>query len=314
MISGEFHKAEVAHDGHNGRIAGQLALFLHGQRQNGDDLVSIDLGARLVDGETAVGIAVKGHADVGLLAQHQRLEMIEVGGADTVVDVEAVRLGAGKDALAAKAAEYPAGRFARSTVGAVKHDAQPRQVGVQLTDDMLHIVDRSDLAAGDAADIVITFTAAVFDLRLDLILDIVGQLEAVAIENLDAVVLHRVVGGRDHDAGVGAVELHKIGNSRCRHNTQQNGVGTRRADAGGKGLLQHLAGDAGVAPDDDAGILVEMLCQHGGGTAPNAHGQLAAEILVRDAADPVGSKHSCHSFLLLLCSVLNNSIKRKKSE
>ena len=39
---------------------------------------------------------------------------------------------------------------------------------------------------------------------LDLVLEVVGELHPVAGEELDAVVLGRVVGSGDHDAGVGA--------------------------------------------------------------------------------------------------------------
>ncbi len=51
------------------RVAGQRARFPHGQRQDGHDLVAVDLFAVGGDRQAAVGVAVERDAQVGTVLQ-----------------------------------------------------------------------------------------------------------------------------------------------------------------------------------------------------------------------------------------------------
>ena len=66
---------------------------------------------------------------------------------------------------------------------------------------------------------------------LDARLDLVGQLVAVGAEQLDAVVVIRVVRGRDHDADIGAQRARQHGDRRGRDRAKQEHVHARRAEA-----------------------------------------------------------------------------------
>ena len=61
-----------------------------------------------------------------------------------------------------------------------------------------HIAHLADLRSGLAGHVVVGEEDDV----LDLLLQLVGELEALAVEDLDAVVLKGVVAGGDDDAGV----------------------------------------------------------------------------------------------------------------
>jgi hypothetical protein len=64
------------------------------------------------------------------------------------------------------------------------------------------------------------------------VLDLVGQLVAVRAEQLDAVVVERIVRGGDHDAEIGAHRARQHGDRRRRHRAEQQHVHADRGEAG----------------------------------------------------------------------------------
>jgi hypothetical protein len=125
------------------------------------------------------------------------------------------------------------------------------------------------------------------DEPLDLELVLVGELEAGPVEELDAVVLVRVVAGADDDSGVGPHRLGDEGDPRRGKRAAEEDVDAHGADARGDGGLQHVAGQPGVLADDDAVAV---------GAGADLPGQRTAELErhlggdgvdVGDAADPV---------------------------
>ena len=87
---------------------------------------------------------------------------------------------------------------------------------------------------------------------LDLQLDRVGELVAVRPEQLDAVVLVRIVRGRDHDPEIAAHHARQHRDRRRRQRPQQHHVHAHGQEAGGERGLQHVAGEPRVLADDDA--------------------------------------------------------------
>ena len=59
----------------------------HGQ--DGHDLVAVHDVALVVNGQAAVGVAVVGYAQVGAVGHHGGLQLLQMRGADAVVDVDA---------------------------------------------------------------------------------------------------------------------------------------------------------------------------------------------------------------------------------
>ncbi len=60
---------EVAHHGRDQGVAGQLAGFLHRQRQDHHDGVAVDDLAGGVDRQAAIGVAVVGQSEVGAVLE-----------------------------------------------------------------------------------------------------------------------------------------------------------------------------------------------------------------------------------------------------
>src|SRR5207302_970348 len=129
-------------------------------------------------------------------------------------------------------------------VRAVDAEAQAGQVGAEALDDVLEVAVGGD---ADAVELAASRGRGVEE-RLDLLLGIVGELLPVAVEQLDAVELGRVVGGRDDHAEVEGEER----DGRGRQDAGQNGAPTCRDDACGEGLLELRSGAARVTPDEDS--------------------------------------------------------------
>ncbi len=90
------------------------------------------------------------------------------------------------------------------------------------------------------------------DQLLDLALGLVGELVAVGIEQLDAVVVERVVRGRDHHAEIGAQRARQHGDGGRRHRAEQEHVHADGGEARHQRRLEHVAGQARVLADHDA--------------------------------------------------------------
>ena len=291
-------EAQIGHDGDNGGVAVQTAFLLHGQRQQRDDLVAVDLLPLFVAGKAAVGVAVKGDAAVEAACNNGLFEVVEVGAADALVDVLPVRLHAEEGTLGTQPGEELLRDFGRCAVGAVDADVQAGQVAVDGLVQVIHIVLQAvgaeghfaHRAAGGQRDV----GAVVVDVLLDLILHLVGQLVAGAGEDLDAVEFHRVVGGRDHHTRVGVVFLDQIGHCRGRQHAEALDVRPHAAQTGGQRSFQHIAGLPGVLADQDAGAMAGPPGQHSGRTAADLHGHFTGQIHARHTADTIGTKILSH--------------------
>ena len=89
------------------------------------------------------------------------------------------------------------------------------------------------------------------DQRLEVVFQTVGQLEPIPRENLDPVILERVVRGGDHDAGICPLATGQKGNPGSRQGPDQEHIGTHRTDAGRQGGLEHIARQTGVLADQN---------------------------------------------------------------
>jgi hypothetical protein len=118
----------------------------------------------------------------------------------------------------------------------------------------------------------------------------VGQLEAVATEDFKPVVLIGIVGGRYHDAGIGAHALGDKGNTGSGQHADQVGVSPHGGYPRFERAFQHVSGNPGVLPDDDPGAVTVLFkyMRHG---LPDAECDLCIHgIAVCFPPYPVGSK------------------------
>ena len=193
-----------------------------------------------------------------------------------LVDVEAVGLVVDGDDLGA---EFPQ-RFWRhlvaGAIGAIDDDAQARQrhgarqraLG-EFDVAVVHAVD----ALGAAERILVgqRDLDVLVEQRLDARLDLVGQLVAVRSEQLDAVVVVRIVRGRDHDAEIGAQRPRQHRHGRRRDRSEQEHIHAGRAEAGHQRVLEHVARQPRILADHDPVPVIATLERQAGGHA-HLHG------------------------------------------
>ena len=164
------------------------------------------------------------------------------------------------------------------SVGRVDRDPHPGQIDAEALEDVLEVRVGRDL---DVLDLALVDSRRRREQLLDLLLRDVRQLVALRVEELDAVVLRRVVGGRDDDA---QVEREQCDGRRGQH-PAQDAVATGGDDAARERLLELDPGRARVPAHEDLGRAGPERC----GPA-EALDELGRDELAHDAAHPIGAE------------------------
>ena len=190
-----------------------------------------------------------------------------------LVDVDTIRLDADGDDVGAQFPQRFRHHLVAGAVGAIDHDAQAIEAEVARK----RALGEFDIAVMDAVDAAGAAKACALreatlhrlvEQLLDLLLDIVGQLEALRPEQLDAVVFKRIVRGRDHHAEVGPHRFGQHRHRRRRHRAEQEHVHAHRREAGHHGVFDHVAGPPRILADDDAMAMIAAL-KHQAGRLPH---------------------------------------------
>ncbi len=238
-----------------------LPRAMPGVGDDGHQLVAVDDLALLVDDDDAVGVAVERDADVGAHFAHLGDQRLRLGRAALVVDVAAVRLDADLDDLGAQLPQRLGRHLVAGAVGAIDDDAQTVEAQV-LRQRALGELDIALLRALNARGAADAFGRGEqvggvgVDQLLDAPLGVVGQLVAVGIEQLDAVVVGRIVRGGDHHAEIGAQRARQHGDGGRRHRAEQEHVHADGGEARHQRRLEHVARQARVLADDHAMAVV----------------------------------------------------------
>ena len=284
-------EAQVAHDGRDDLGVGELATGGQVGAADGQDVVTVDLVALAVHEQHAVGVAVVGQTDVGMGAQHELAQGLEVSGAALDVDVGAAVIGVDSVHRGAQALQRGGRGLARSTVTAVDgNDQTIEPQAIKRIDGMIDICLASVLHLDDVAHAgtgrqrVGSHGFLGHDPGADLFLDRIGKLHTLAAKEFDAVELRRIMRSRDDDA---AVEL--VLNGEQRHGRRGDDAAAVRTaalghNAGGQSALEHGARKTRVAADAD--IRTKEL----GRRAAQAKRKVAREVGIGDATDAIGTE------------------------
>ena len=180
-------------------------------------------------------------------------------------------------------------------VGAVDHDLQAiqRHAARQARLQRLHVATARALQAHRAPQPVGARQALVARPEhavLDHQLDLVRQLVAVRAEQLDPIVLIRVVRSRDHHAEVGAQRAREHRHARRGQGPEEGHVHPHGDEPGGERRLQHVAGETGVLADDHAMPVVAP-----GEVTPRGHAQPQCRLrghrrLIGGTANAIGTE------------------------
>jgi len=260
---------------------------VHVQGADGEDLVAVDDLSCGVHREHAVAVPVERQSEVGAHIAHRPRQRIEMGRPAVDVDVHAVGLGADdRDARAQPFQHLWCGGDA-GAVGAVDHQRDARQVRGTAADQRFDIPLAPLGSVHDGAEFrPLGACAGRVEGGLHRRLILVGELEAVAAEHLDAVVGERIVRRADHDAGGGVGTGDQFGDRRGGQDAQQACLRAGADKAGGDRALEHGAAASRVAPDEHAGAGVEPTAEG----APEGERQLRGQVTVGNTADAVGTE------------------------
>ena len=185
----------------NDAAAAQRAGAMPGAGDQGHDLVAVDDAPGLVHHADPVAVAVQRNADMGVVGNDRRGQGFGRRGAAVPVDVETVGRNGDRHDLGAEFEQHGRGNPVGSAVRAIDRnlEAVEAQFGREGGLGKFHIAPRRVVEPLGAAKVARTGQRLVrrtgFHPPFDLHLDFVGQLVAVRPEQLDAVVLKRVVRG-----------------------------------------------------------------------------------------------------------------------
>ena len=271
--------------------SGEAAVFLPALRDHREQLVAVDHVSALIDQDDPVGIAIERDADVGAHFAHLAAQRFRRGRSAFLVDIESIGLDADRNHVGAQFPQRFRHHLVGRAVGAIDHHAQAVEAEVArqraLGEFDVAVVDAVDTAgAAETGALRQPLVERFVEQLLDLLFDVVGQLEALRAEQLDAVVLEQVMRGGNHHAEIGAHRLGQHRHRRRRHRAEQQHVHADRGEAGHHRVFDHVAGKPGILADDDAMAMVAAL-KHQSGRLPDLERQFRRDQTVGAAPDPV---------------------------
>ena len=238
-------------------------LLQHELREQRGHEVARHEVARVVDEEAAVGVAVEGDPELGLLLQHLADHELAVLGQQRVrlvvreapVELEEVGDGVDREPL-----EDRRQHRARHPVRRVDHDAQRlHRAGVDEGQDLLDVARKDiflpDLSWGLTPGHVGKGHGAVADLQQA---RVAADGQGSAADDLHARVLLRVVRSRDLDAAVQVEVADREIDHLGAHEPDVDHVGARRGRSFDHRLGHRRRGEPHVAPDRDL-LRLELL-------------------------------------------------------
>ena len=268
------------------------------EREDAEDLVSVDDLAGRIHRDQSVGIAVEREADPGASDDHCLGQRGGVHGTRSDIDVDAVRLGVDDlDLRPARSQDLRPERRA-GAVGGVEDEMRVGRAHARCErQPMTEVVVDEIGSRDDPAHTGIRRAAEVVgppDELFELVLDRIVELEAGPVEHFQPIVVGRVVGGRDHDPGRERAAPREIRERRRRDDPDDLDLGAETAGAGRDGGHEHVARAPRVLAHDQGPTRPDQAV---GGRPTEAVGESRFQVDVRDTADPVGAEQAGHGRL-----------------
>ena len=120
------------------------------------------------------------------------------------------------------------------------------------------------------------------------------HLLAVAVEQLDAVVVEGVVGGGDHNTAVKVIHPGDVGHGGGGGDMHDVGICAAGHQAGTQGVLKHIGGSSGILADDHLCLFIQSRAVVPAQKTADFHSVLKSQIFVGLSPEAVGSKILAH--------------------
>jgi len=198
-------ETEIGHGSGDDAIAFEFVLGFEMTRDGQENAVAVDDFPGFADEEGAVGVAVEGHTKAGALRDHALLQAIEIEGTAAGVDVAAIGRNTHGDDIGAESAEEFGAEFVGGAIGTVKEDAEAGEIGAgkDASAEKIEILSIERCVGDEERWIFRRWIGAVLeDVGFEDFFDGVWELHACVREKFYTVVVVRIVGGGDDDAGL----------------------------------------------------------------------------------------------------------------
>ena len=227
-------------------------------------MVACDDITLFIYAQAAICIAVVGKAHVQPLFHHKLLQALNVSGTRIVIDIQTIGLVIDHISVRAQRIEHALGDVPRATVGTVQTNLDALERVDTQRDQIAHVAVAAGHIVHSAANVLPVSEGQLrpilvehMQLAVNVILDkqqgLFRHLLAVAVDQLDAVVIVRIVAGGDHDAAVKIIHTGDVGHTGRGGDVQQIGICTRSGQTSHETVLEHIAGAAGILTNDNAG-------------------------------------------------------------
>ena len=172
----------------------------------------------LVNGQAAICISVVSKSDIQAFFLYECLQALDVGGSTVFVNIGSVRLVVNDIGLRTQCIENTLRDSRCTSVGTVKSDShgleRSGRQGNKITDitvsSCCEIYRSSDVLSGSKRNLL----GLAINVILDLLLNLCFQFVAAAIDDLNSVVIERVMAGGNHDTAVKSFRTYHIGYTR----------------------------------------------------------------------------------------------------
>ena len=291
-------QAEVRHDRGDDLVIREEAFLLHVQAADVDDVVAGHDVPLLIHAQAAVRVSVVREADVQPVLHDELLQVLDVRRAAVGIDIIAVGLRVHDEGLRAERVEHALRDRPGSAVRAVQAHLHVLKAEARKRDQVADVAVPARHVVHGAAD-VRALRERHLDLSVDVLLDLqerlLVHLLAVAVYDLNSVIVIRVVRSRDHDAAVEVVRAGNVGNGRRRRHVHDVGVRARGHQARAERVLEHVRRSSGVLADHDLRLTALARAEVPADEAADLDRVLIVQRQVRFPAEAVGSEIFTHS-------------------
>jgi len=214
--------------------------------------------------QATISITVIGKTDVQPLLYHELLQTLNVGRARIVVDVQTVGLVVDNIGVSSQSIKHRLSDVPGTAVGAVQTNLDTLE-GIDTKADQIahvavaagHIVHRAanvfPVSERQLRPVLIEHMELSVNVILDQQQNLLRHLLAIAVDQLDAVIVVGIMAGRDHNATVKVIHAGDVSHRRGGSDMEQVGIRTGSGQTCDQAVLEHIGAATGILANDDAG-------------------------------------------------------------
>ena len=190
-----------------------------------------------------------------------------MGRTSIVIDIRAVRLVVDNVGIGPQRIEYRLGDVPETAVGTVQTSLDTLERVDSEADQIAHVAVAAGHIVHRAANVLPVSEGQLrpvlvehMELPVDVVLHqqqgLLGHLFVVAVDQLDAVVVERVMAGGDHNAAVKIIHAGNVCHAGGSGDVEQEGIRAGGSQTCNQTILEHIGAAAGVLANDDACRLI----------------------------------------------------------